>query len=175
MLLPLTLVSQGSVCIRTVYVAGMGNLSQPHLLPRPALLREKLPDNLLLRRKKSRSPPLPKGSGTCQAPGSVVSQLCSLTQHQTYPISPFPGSVELNWLRDRHREGGRPLPGEEGGEGARPPISVSCQPLNPSPCATSPCQLQAGGRLAAARQEWLWEPGQAPAHPCSCQFWGRKN
>lgn len=150
----------------------MGNLSQLDLLPRPTRSREKLPDNLHLRRKKSLSPPRPRGSGIawrlCQP--AVLTNPASNLPHQ-----PFPRVCELNWLRDGHREGGRSLPGEEGGRGARPPISVSCQSLNPSPWATSPCQLQAGGSLARSCQGWLWEPGQAPAHPCSCQFCGRKN
>lgn len=106
------LVLQGSVSICTVYGAGTGSLSQPDLLVRPTPWREKLPESLHLRRKQSRSPPLPRGSGIarhlCQP--AVLAIPAPNLPHQSFP-SVCPVKPPSGWARGRRqtpaRGGGR--------------------------------------------------------------------
>lgn len=104
-------------------VYGMGSLSLD-LLPRPTQLKEKLPDNLHLRRKMSCSSPLPRGPG-------IARHLCKLSV-LTNPASnltsqPFPGVYQVKLAPSQAQ--GRRQPPARGGGRQRSKTSNFCQLL----------------------------------------------
>lgn len=101
---------------------------------------------------------------------AVLTNVASNLPHQ-----PFPGvcwvKLPLRWVLGR---GQTPV---RGGGKQRNKTSYFCQ-LSDLKFFTL-CNFAqpgpTGGRLSGAWQDWLWELGQAPAHPSSCQLWGWKN
>lgn len=132
-----------------VYVAGIGNLSQPDLLFRPTPPREKLPVDMVLQRKKSHSPPLTGGSGIARRlrqPAVLINPSSNL------PHQPFPGVCHVK-LAPGRAQGRKQTRARERGRW-RSETSYLCQLPAIKSIASSNFALPAPGG---------WEPGGGTA------------
>jgi len=112
--------------------------------------------------------------GALVLPGASASQPYCLPRRQTHPVSPFLGSAQLDWLWGWAQEG-RQTPAR-GGRRRRSETSCFCGLPGIKSIALCSIALPApGGREAGRGTPGVAAgAGQAPAHPCSCQFWGRE-